>query len=84
MLLSKATNSLLKESFWDLTKYLSDDDAWEDDLVKVRVIFRWITSYNVKKMKIEETPPPNTPLEYFSKIQSGFGNHAQLFYIMCQ
>ncbi|XP_062591700.1 uncharacterized protein LOC134253171 [Saccostrea cucullata] len=35
-------------------------------------------------MKITETPPPNTPLEYFSKIQSGFGNHAQLFFIMCQ
>lgn len=61
-------NFLLKEFFWDLIKYLFDDDVWEDDLVKVWVIFCWIMLYNVKKMKIEEIFFLNIFFEYFSKI----------------
>lgn len=61
-------NFLLKELFWDLIKYLFDDDVWEDDLVKVWVIFCWIMLYNVKKMKLEEIFFLNIFFEYFSKI----------------
>lgn len=68
LFLFKVINFLLKELFWDLIKYLFDDDVWEDDLVKVWVIFCWIMLYNVKKMKIEEIFFLNIFFEYFSKI----------------
>ncbi|XP_069127734.1 uncharacterized protein [Argopecten irradians] len=74
---------LLMGSYFDLVEYLTDDNSW-DDLVKCRVIFRWITSYDIMKMKIDVTPPPNSPLEYFSKIQCDLGSYPNLFYILCE
>ncbi|XP_076080221.1 uncharacterized protein LOC143051045 [Mytilus galloprovincialis] len=78
-----APNELLLKSYWDLVKYLTDDDTWED-LWKVRSIYKWITSYNIKSLPIDFNPPPNSPLEYFSKIQCDMGNYANLFYVLCQ
>ncbi|OWF56307.1 uncharacterized protein LOC110448700 [Mizuhopecten yessoensis] len=74
---------LLMGSYFDLVEYLTDDNAW-DDLVKCRVIFRWVTSYDITRMKIDVTPPPNSPLEYFSKIQCDLGSYPNLFYILCE
>jgi hypothetical protein len=78
----QAPKSLLTGSFWDLIQYLTDDDIW-DDLVRVRAIYRWITSYDIQNMDIDITPPSDTPLEYFSKMQCDMGNLANLFYILC-
>jgi hypothetical protein len=80
----QAPHHLLYLSFVELADYLTDEGAWEDDLVKVRSVFRWITSYNLKKMQIDSNPPKDTVLEYLSKIQCNIGNHANLFYIICQ
>ncbi|XP_052106133.1 uncharacterized protein LOC127738791 [Mytilus californianus] len=80
---TKAPNELLVKSYWDLVKYLTDDDTWED-LWKIRSIYKWITSYNIKSLPIDFNPPPNSPLEYFSKIQCDMGNYANLFYVLCQ
>ncbi|XP_062591602.1 uncharacterized protein LOC134253073 [Saccostrea cucullata] len=80
----KAPHYLLYTSFVELADYLTDEGAWQDDLVKVRSVFRWITSYNLKKMQIGPNPPANTVLEYLSKINCNIGNHANLFYILCQ
>ncbi|CAC5409821.1 unnamed protein product [Mytilus coruscus] len=79
---AKAPKSLLEGSFWELVQYLTGDDVF-DDLVRVRAIYRWITSYDVQNMEITTTPVPDTPLEYFSKIQCDMGNLANLFYILC-
>ncbi|KAJ8306537.1 LOW QUALITY PROTEIN: hypothetical protein KUTeg_017082 [Tegillarca granosa] len=77
-----APNSLLRKTWWDLIDYLTDNDSF-DTLAKIRTIFRWITSYDIENFEIGESPPANSPLEYFGKIQSDMGDYANLFFILC-
>ena len=78
----QAPQTLLNQSFWELIHYLTGDDVF-DDLVRVRAIYRWITRFDIEAIEVGPEPQPDTPMEYFSKIQCDMGNIPNLFYILC-
>ncbi|XP_070195100.1 uncharacterized protein [Littorina saxatilis] len=79
----KTPQKLYNSTFRELVTYLTSDPEW-DELAKVRAIFRWVTSVDVFSLKAEVTPPKQSPMEYFVKIQNNTGNHAHLFSGLCQ
>ncbi|XP_046357962.2 uncharacterized protein LOC124136163 isoform X2 [Haliotis rufescens] len=79
---NKAPQRLLTGTFRELVQYLTGPD-WPE-IGKVRAIFLWLTSIDVYNLKMEEDPPKQSPMEYFSKIQKNQGNHAHLFSGLCQ
>lgn len=80
---AKIPTKLYNGTFRELATYLTSDPTW-NEMAKVRAIFRWVTSVDVFSLKIEETPPKQSPMEYFVKIKENSGNHAHLFSGLCQ
>lgn len=61
-----------------------DEGVWQDDFVKVRLVFWWVMLYNLKKLQIDFNLLVDSVLEYLSKIQCNIGNYVNFFYILCQ
>ena len=84
--LHKVPPEMLLRGFWDVVEYLviTPNGKVLDDLSKIRILFRWMTSYDVYSIDTEIIPPEDSPLEYFMKIQYGMGDHAHMFFSLCQ
>ncbi|XP_063412842.1 uncharacterized protein LOC134695491 [Mytilus trossulus] len=76
---------LLTKTMWDVVEYLviTPDGKQIGDLLKVRAIFRWMTSFDVYSIDSEMIPPTDSPLEHMLKIQCDLISHAQMFYMLC-
>lgn len=81
----QAPLDLLTKSMWDIVEYLviTPDGKQIGDLLKIRAIFRWMTSYDVYSIDSEMIPPTDSPLEHMLKIQCDLISHAQMFYMLC-
>ncbi|XP_076439788.1 uncharacterized protein LOC143279651 isoform X1 [Babylonia areolata] len=79
----KTPQKLYNGTFRELVTYLTSNPDW-DELARVRAIFRWVTSVDVFSLNIDDTPPKQSPMEYFVKIRNNTGNHAHLFSGLCQ
>ncbi|XP_071162987.1 uncharacterized protein [Mytilus edulis] len=84
-IVSEAPLDLLTKSMWDVVEYLviTPDGKQIGDLLKIRAIFRWMTSYDVYSIDSEMIPPTDSPLEHMLKIQCDLISHAQMFYMLC-
>ncbi|XP_041377436.1 uncharacterized protein LOC121389855 [Gigantopelta aegis] len=79
----QAPQSLLKQPYPDLVKYLTND--CKSALARVRIIYRWITSIQVDQMLLPQSQPdPNTPYYQLWRIKNQKGNYAQLVSILCR
>ncbi|XP_022313928.2 uncharacterized protein LOC111118656 [Crassostrea virginica] len=80
-----APPELLLENFWDIADHLVVSKSFKviDDLYRIRAMFRWMTSFDEESITSQILPPENSPLEYLIKIQSDFGDHANLLYVLC-
>ncbi|KAJ8306642.1 hypothetical protein KUTeg_017187 [Tegillarca granosa] len=83
---SYAPNDLLLGTFWQLVEYLviTPDGDLLEEMLRMRTLYRWVTSFDIYNIESELIPPQDSPLEYFLKIQCGQGTHAELFYILCE
>ncbi|GFO42476.1 kyphoscoliosis peptidase, partial [Plakobranchus ocellatus] len=77
-----APGKLLKEPYSSLMSYLMNGIF--DDLSKVRVIYRWVTSLKLERIFLPKVEPPaTTPLYQIWRIKNRKGNYAQLVSILC-
>ncbi|KAK3091800.1 hypothetical protein FSP39_022723 [Pinctada imbricata] len=80
-----APPELMLEQFWDISDHLTVAKSFDviDDVYRIRAIFRWMTSFDIESIMTQILPPDSCPLEYLIKIQSDFGDHAHLLYVLC-
>ncbi|XP_076080166.1 uncharacterized protein LOC143050957 [Mytilus galloprovincialis] len=77
---------LLMETFWDIVEHIIVKKSFEyiDEVLRVRAIFRWMTSFDTESIEIDMLPPEQSPIDYLMNIQQDFGDHCHLFYALCQ
>ena len=85
-LLFQVSTDLLMETFWDIVEHMIVKKSFKyiDEVLRVRAIVRWMTSFDIDTIEMELLPPENSPIEYLINIQQDFGDHCHLFYALCQ
>nr|XP_022341994.1 uncharacterized protein LOC111135861 isoform X3 [Crassostrea virginica] len=79
----KAPSKLLKQPLSNLVEYLTE--GLEDDLSKVRAIYRWVTCQPVDSMKIPNKEPSQSHTMFqLWRIKHRKGNYAQLISLLCR
>ncbi|XP_035828905.1 hillarin-like [Aplysia californica] len=79
----KAPSKYLREPYSALMGYLLT--GVYDDLSKIRVIYRWVTSLKMERILLPKVEPPaTTPLFQIWRIKNRKGNYAQLISILCR
>jgi hypothetical protein len=81
----QAPLDILTKTMWDVVEYLVITPSGKqiDNMLKIRAIFRWMTSYDVYSIDAEIIPPTDSPLEHMLKIQCDLTSHAQMVYTLC-
>lgn len=77
-----APTRLLKQSLKHLVDYLIA--GYDDDLSKIRVIYRWITCQPIDFLPMEKTPSQNHAIFQLWRIKQKKGNYAQLVSLLCR
>lgn len=79
----QAPSKLLKQPLSNLVEYLTE--GLEDDLSKVRAIYRWVTCQPVDSMKIPNKEPSQSHTMFqLWRIKHRKGNYAQLISLLCR
>lgn len=79
----QAPKSLLKQPLSALVEYLVN--GYEDDLSKLRVIYRWITAQPIDQLNIPKKEPAQShTLFQLWRIKHRKGNYAQLVSLLCR
>lgn len=83
LFLRQAPSKLLKQPLSNLVEYLTE--GLEDDLSKVRAIYRWVTCQPVDSMKIPNKEPSQSHTMFqLWRIKHRKGNYAQLISLLCR
>lgn len=83
LLCFQAPSKLLKQPLSNLVEYLTE--GLEDDLSKVRAIYRWVTCQPVDSMKIPNKEPSQSHTMFqLWRIKHRKGNYAQLISLLCR
>ncbi|XP_053379057.1 uncharacterized protein LOC123526583 isoform X3 [Mercenaria mercenaria] len=72
----------LKQSLKDLVDYLTA--GYDDDLSKIRVIYRWITCQPIDLLPMKKTPSQGHAVFQLWRIKNKKGNYAQLVSLLCR
>lgn len=81
--LCKAPKNLLTTELEELVKYLISPFA-NDEVAKVRVIFRWITEQDLESYQIQGNTPANSPAHYLNDLKQSKGRYDIFFNDMCR
>ncbi|XP_060601784.1 uncharacterized protein LOC132755022 isoform X2 [Ruditapes philippinarum] len=82
---NRAVNTPIKfhrQSLKDLVDYLIV--GYDDDMSKVRVIYRWITSQPIDFLPMKKTPSQSQSIFQLWRIKNKKGNYAQLVSLLCR
>jgi len=74
--------SFHKDTLKELVDYLIAD--YEDDLSKIRVIYRWITCQPINLIQMRKEPQQSHVLFQLWRIKNKKGNYAQLVSLLCR
>lgn len=82
-LFTQAPSKLLVGTFDDVLKFFKFYDYW-NEMAITRAIFLWVVHQDIYNLKAAEEPPPNSPLEFFIKMQTSQGGYAHLIWGLCK
>ncbi|XP_036358837.1 uncharacterized protein LOC115211941 [Octopus sinensis] len=78
-----APKNLLTTELEELVQYLISPFA-NDEVAKVRVIFRWITEQDLESYQIQGNTPTNSPARYLNELKESKGRYDIFFNDMCR
>ncbi|XP_021364892.1 uncharacterized protein LOC110457720 isoform X2 [Mizuhopecten yessoensis] len=79
----QAPAKLLKQPLSTLVEYLTE--GYQDDMSKMRAIYRWVTAQPVDQLSIEKKEPPHSHTQFqLWRIKHRKGNYAQLVSLLCR
>ncbi|XP_052213451.1 uncharacterized protein LOC127832191 isoform X2 [Dreissena polymorpha] len=74
--------NFLKQTLKELVAHLTA--GYQDDLSRIRVIFRWITCQPVDLLPMPKEPPQSQAIYQLWRIKHKKGNYAQLVSLLCR
>lgn len=81
--ITQAPSKLLVGTFDDVINFFKFRDYW-NDMALTRAIFLWVVHQDIYNLKAADEPPPNSPLEFFIKMQTSQGGYAHLIWGLCK
>ncbi|XP_069114562.1 uncharacterized protein [Argopecten irradians] len=79
----QAPTKLLKQPLSVLVEYLTE--GYDDDMSKMRAIYRWVTAQPIDQLSIDKKEPPHSHTQFqLWRIKHRKGNYAQLVSLLCR